>query len=72
MGIRGPQHTALARVETPISESGGAECGALLDDSLSMPDSEPVLDELIRVWPTLNEWTRRQIRELIEKQIQPE
>lgn len=70
MGIRGPQHTALAHIKTLIPESGGAECGALLDNSRPASQSDPTLDELIRAWPTLHEWTRWQIQELIDKQSQ--
>ena len=52
--------------QTPIMGSGGAECGALSDDSSQSSQSDPALSELIRAWPTLTGWTRWQIQELVE------
>ena len=65
MGIRGPKHTALARIETPISESGGADSGALSGDSPQSSSADPDLDQVLRVWPTLCEDVRGKILELI-------
>ncbi len=57
--------------QTPITGSGGAECGALPDDSHSTAHTQDsALTELIRVWPELSGWTRWQIQQLIETQNQ--
>jgi len=66
MGIRGHQHTPLARIETTISGSGGAECGALLDDSTQSSHSGPAINELIRAWPDFSDWEKWQVLERVK------
>ncbi|MDF1809514.1 MAG: hypothetical protein P1U42_07450 [Phycisphaerales bacterium] len=56
--------------DTPISATESAECVADSDETRPMVHSDPALNELIQAWPTLSGWTRWQIQELIESQIQ--
>jgi len=73
MGIRGPQHTTLARVETRITGSGGAECGALSSTSAPDPISNPIdprFEQLLRSWNTLPEHIKQSIQALVTSSIQ--
>jgi len=68
MGIRGPQHTALAHIETPISESGGAECSALSsnpDLNSNQEQLDPQLEQILRFWDTLPEHIKLSIHALV-------
>lgn len=55
VGDIGLEHPTNTTGKTAIPETGGAESGALLDGQgpAAGPERDPMLDVLIRLWPTL-------------------
>ena len=71
MGLVGLEQSALEASETPITESGGAQCGAVGahsgdESTLNASPNDADLTRLIEAWPRLDAETREQIIGLID------
>ena len=60
---KGIEQSALAGSKTPISEKGGAKCGAV--ESKNDPDLQLIIDH----WPTLPEHIKAAIKALVGTHI---
>ena len=68
VGRTGLEHLAKTTGKTSDSKASGAESGASEADSV---DSDPDLQRLIDVWPTLPEAIRRAIMAMVETTDHP-
>ncbi len=62
MPKRGLEQPPYSTGKTPLSETGGAESGAV---GAAKPSFDPDLARLIEIWPSLSEASKRAILETV-------